>query len=56
MERQSEMMASLMRAMDVKEPAVVQSQSQPYQASRKRIDKDGEQFALGSDEEDPPDR
>ena len=54
MERQSEMMASLMRAMDVKEPAVVKSQ--PYQASRKSIDKDGEQFALGSDDEDPPDR
>lgn len=54
MERQSEMMASLMRAMDVQEPAV--PQSQPYQTSRKSIDKDGEQFALGSDDEDPPGR
>ena len=54
MERQSEMMASLMRAMDVKEPAVAQSQS--HQTSRKSIDRDGEQFALGSDDEDPPGR
>jgi hypothetical protein len=50
-ERQSEMMASLMRAMDVKGPTADEMQSSIRK--RKSIDDDGDQFTLGSDDEDP---
>jgi hypothetical protein len=50
-ERQSEMMASLMRAMDVKGPIGDRLHSKVRK--RKSIDGDGDQFALGSDDEDP---